>query len=122
MPRDPDPLTLSEVVHRACGVVDPDDADAAVGDFERYFEDADEPIRGVGDIEERVATALSELDPAVASASLSMAGAVTVYLSFRRDEYGAEPAQLLRLAAEAEWAGDPPELVVEWLADRDIEL
>jgi hypothetical protein len=122
MPRDPDPLTLAEVVHRACGVVDPDDADAAVGDFERYFEDADEPIRALGDIEERVATALSELDPAVANASLSMAGAVTVYLSFRRDEYGAEPAELLRLAAEAEWAGDPPELVVEWLADREIKL
>jgi hypothetical protein len=122
MPRDPDPLTLAEVVNRACGIVDPDDADAAVGDFERYFEDADEPIRALGDIEERVATALSELDPAVANASLSMAGAVTVYLSFRRDEYGAEPAKLLRLAAEAEWAGDPPELVVEWLADRDIKL
>ncbi len=51
-----------------------------------------------------------------------MAGAVTVYLSFRRDEYGAEPAKLLRLVAEAEWEGDPPAVVVDWLAERDIKL
>jgi len=58
----------------------------------------------------------------VADGSLSMAGAVTVYLSFRRDEYGAEPAKLLRLAAEDEWEGDPPAVVVDWLAERDIKL
>lgn len=122
MPHDPEPLTLAEVVRRACDLVDPDDVDAAVGDFERYFEDADEPIRALDDVEARVATALDELDPAVANGSLSMAGAVTVYLSFRRDEYGAEPAKLLRLAAEAEWQGDPPDVVADWLAERDIKL
>ena len=41
---------------------------------------------------------------------------------YRRDEYGVEPAKLLRLAAEAEWEGKPPEVVVDWLADRDIKL
>jgi hypothetical protein len=122
MPRNPDPLTLAEAVRRACDLVDPDDADAVVGDFERAFEDADEPIRALDDVEERVATVLSELDPAIANGSLSMAGAVTVYLRFRPDEYGVEPAKLLRLAAEAEWEGDPPDVVVEWLADRDIKL
>jgi hypothetical protein len=122
MPRDPEPITLADVVRRACGLVDPDDTDAAVGDFERYFEDADEPVRALDDVEARVATALGELDPAVANGSLSMAGAITVYLSFRRDEYGVEPAKLLRMAAEAEWEGDPPDVVVGWLADREIKL
>jgi hypothetical protein len=122
MPRDPEPITLADVVRRACDLVDPDDTDAAVGDFERYFEDADEPVRALDDVEARVATALGELDPAVANGSLSMAGAVTVYLSFRRDEYGVEPAKLLRMAAEAEWQGDPPDVVVGWLADREIKL
>jgi hypothetical protein len=51
-----------------------------------------------------------------------MAAAVTVYLRFRPGEYGAGPAKLLRLAAEAEWEGDPPDVVVDWLADRDIKL
>jgi hypothetical protein len=122
MARDSDPLTLAEAVRRACDLVDPDDTDAAVGDLERYFEDADEPIRALDDVEERVGTALSELDPAVANGSLSMAGALTVYLRFRPGEYGVEPAKLLRLAAEAEWEGDPPDVVVDWLADRDIRL
>jgi hypothetical protein len=26
------------------------------------------------------------------------------------------------LAARAEWKGDPPEAVVDWLADRGVEL
>jgi hypothetical protein len=121
MPRDPDPLTLAEAARRACDLVDPDD-DAAIGDFEQAFEDADEPIRALDDVEERVGTVLSELDPAVANGSLAMAGAVTVYLRFRPGEYGAEPAKLLRLAAEAEWEGDPPDVVVDWLAGRDIRL
>jgi hypothetical protein len=122
MPRDPEPLTLAQAVRRACDLVDPDDDDAVIGNFERAFEDADEPIRALDDVEERVGTVLSELDPAVANGSLSMAAAVTVYLRFRPGEYGAEPAKLLRLAAEAEWEGDPPDVVVDWLADRDIKL
>jgi hypothetical protein len=122
MPHDPEPITLADVVRRASDLVDPDDTDAAVGDFERYFEDADEPVRALDDVEARVATALGELDPAVANGSLSMAGALTVYLSFRRDEYGVEPAKLLRMAAEAEWHGDPPDVVAGWLADREIKL
>jgi hypothetical protein len=122
MPRDPDPLTLAEAVRRACDLVDPDDNDAVIGDFERAFEDSDEPIRAIDDVEERVGTVLSELDPAVANGSLSVAGAVAVYLRFRPDEHHVEPAKLLRLAAEAEWEGDPPDVVVDWLADRDIKL
>jgi hypothetical protein len=122
MPHDPEALTLAEVVRRACALVDPDDNDPIVGDFERYFEDADEPIRALDDVQARVATALAELDPAVANGSVSMVGAITVYLSYRRDEYGIEPAKLLRLAAESEWEGKPPQVVVDWLADRDIKL
>jgi hypothetical protein len=122
VPRDPDPLTLAEVVRRAVEIVDPDDDDAVVGDFQRAFEDADEPIRAVDDVESRVGEVLEQLDPATNNGSLSIAGAVTVYLSFRRDEYGGEPAKLLRLAAEAEWKGRPPEPVVEWLADRGIDV
>lgn len=122
MPHDPEALTLAEVVTRACELVDPDGVDAVVGDLQLAFEDADEPIRAVDDVESRVGAVLAELDPAVANPSLAVAGAVTIYLSFRRDEYGVEPAKLLRLAAEAEWRGDPPDLVAGWLADRGISV
>ena len=122
MPTEPEPITLSQVVRRAVQIIDPDDNDADAGDFERAFEDDDEPIRAAGDVELRVADVLAELDPATNNGSLAMAGALTVYLSFRRDEFDAEPSRLLHLAAEAEWSGRPPEPVVEWLADRGVRL
>jgi hypothetical protein len=122
MPTEPSPVTLAEVVRRACEIVDPDDNDSAIGDYELAFEDADEPIRAIDDLEERVGLVLADLDPATTNGSISMVGAVTIYLGYRRDEVRAEPANLLRLAAEAEWKGRPPEPVVEWLASRGISV
>lgn len=120
MPTEPPPVTLSQVVRRAVEIVDPDDDDQVVGEFELAFEDADEPVSGVDDVAARVATVLSELDPAVTNGSLSMAGAITVYLSFRRDELDADDEELIRLATRAEWEGTPPGPVEDWLAARGI--
>jgi hypothetical protein len=122
MSTEPPPLTLFEVVRRAVQLVDPDDNDPTAGDFERAFEDDDEPVRGVDDIEDRVAEVLSTLDPATNNGSIAMAGALTVYLAYRRDEVHVDPAKLLVLAARAEWDGAPPEAVVEWLADRGLKV
>jgi hypothetical protein len=121
MPTNPEPITLSAVVRRAVEIIDPEDHDADAGDFERAFEDDDEPIRAAGDVESRVADVLAELDPATNNGALAMAGALTVFLSFRRDEVDVEPSKLLHLAAQAEWDGRPPEPVVEWLADRGVK-
>jgi hypothetical protein len=123
VPTDPPPLTLSHIVRRATGIVDPDDDDAVVGDFERVFEDADEPVSGVlDDLQERVGTVLADLDPAVANGSLSMAGALTIYLAFRRDEMHRADAELIRLAVRAEWEARPPAVVEDWLSDRGIKV
>lgn len=118
---DPRPISLFDVVKRAADIVDPDDDDAIVGDFERAFEDDDEPVAGLS-VEERVSDVLSELDPAVNNGSLAVAGALAVYLSFRRDELHADPRELIRLAARAEWNDAPPEAVVEWLDDHNVTL
>jgi len=119
---DPRPVSLAEVVRRAAQIVDPDDEDAIVGDFQRAFEDDDEPVAGLDDVQERVSEVLSELDPAVNNGSLSIAGAVTVYLSFRRDELREDPRELIRLAARAEWNGEPPAVVVDWLDDHNLTV
>jgi hypothetical protein len=114
-------VTLAQIVRRAAEIVDPDDDDPIVGDFERVFEDADEPVSGVlDDLEERIGTVLAQLDPAVANGSLSVLGALTVYLGFRRDEVHADGAELIRLATRAEWEGRPPAVVKDWLRDRGI--
>jgi hypothetical protein len=119
---DPRPVSLAEVVRRAAQIVDPDDEDAIIGDFQQAFEDDDEPVAGLDDVQDRVAEVLSQLDPAVNNGSLSVAGAVTVYLSYRRDELHEDPRELIRLAARAEWNDEPPETVVEWLDDHNVAL
>jgi hypothetical protein len=122
MPTDPAPLTLAEAARIAAEIVDPDHRDGALGDFELAFEDADEPVRALDDTEARVATVLQRLDPAVSSGGLAMAGAIVTYLSYRRDEANAEPTTLLRLVARAEWAGDPPDAVRDWLEARGVAV
>ena len=117
---EPRPVSLFDVVKRAADIVDPDDEDAVVGDFEQAFEDDDEPVAGL-DVEERVADVLARLDPAVNNGSLSMAGALTVYLSFRRDELDADPEELIRLAVRAEFNGEPPQAVTDWLDERNLQ-
>jgi hypothetical protein len=121
MPTDPTPVMLSQVVRRACEVVDPDDTDPVVGEFERIFEDADEPVSALPDLESRMANVLQTLDPAVASGTLSMLGALTTYLAYRRDELGADDETLLRLAARAEWNGEPPQAARDWLDARGVK-
>ncbi len=122
MPTEPSPITLAAVVRRAAEIVDPDDTDGVVGEYERAFEDADEPISALDDVENRVAHVLQNLDPAIASGTLSMLGALTTYLSYRRDELHSEERTLLRLATRAEWAGAPPAVVEEWLTARGIAV
>ena len=121
MPTEPAPLTLAEVVRRAAQVVDPADEDPDIGSFELAFEDNDEPVRALQDVPERVRGVLHGLDPEEESGSLQMAGALTTYLSFRRDEAQRDPDELLRLAARAEWKGDPPAAVADWLSAQGIE-
>jgi hypothetical protein len=122
MPSDPRPVSLFDVVKRAAQIVDPDDDDAAVGDFERAFEDADDPISALDDVPARVGLVLADLDPAVNNGSLAVAGAIVLYLSYRRDEVHADPQELVRLAARAEWKDDVPTVVADWLDERGLKL
>jgi hypothetical protein len=123
MPTNPDPVTLSQVARRAAEVVDPADEDPDVADLLEAFEDADEPISGVLDgLEERVAEAVGRIDPDEGLPAVQMMGAVITYLGHRRDEVGDVEADILRLAARAEYDDHPPEIIEEWLADQGVSL
>ena len=122
MPTEPDPVTLSQLVHRAAEVTDPDGADQDVVDLAQRFEDADWPVSGILEgIEERMAEAAGTLDPQEDSPGLQMAVAVTVYLAHRRDELDQDPQDILRMATRAEYDGHPPENVADWLAQAGVE-
>jgi hypothetical protein len=120
MPTEPQPLSLADVARRAVQICDPDDSDAVLGDYLTQFEDADEPIASVQNLEERVALAAEGVDAEVEDPSVAVANAVVLYLAHRRDEFGDDPADVLRLSVRAEWKGDPPEAVVQWLRDRGV--
>jgi hypothetical protein len=123
MPTNPDPVTLSQVARRAAEVVDPADEDPDVADLLAQFEDADEPISGVLDgLDERVAEAVGRVDPDGTLPAVQMMGAVITYLGYRRDEVTDVEADILRLAARAEYDSHPPEIIEEWLADQGVSL
>ena len=79
-------------------------------------------MTAVQNLEERVAIAVEGVDVEIDDPAVSMAAATILYLAHRRDELGDDPNKILRLAARSEWKGDPPEAVVDWLADRGVEL
>jgi hypothetical protein len=116
MPTERNLITLSDLTRRAAAVVDSGGDDAAVVEFVTRFEDDDEPVRGVLDrLEERLAWGADEDPPIV------MAQAVVLYLAHRLDEYEEDDEELLRLAARAEFDGDPPERVTAWLTERGAD-
>ena len=122
MPTEPQPVSLFEVARRAVEICDPDDRDGRLGDLLAQFEDADEPITGVENLEEQVAIAVEGVDVEIDDPAVSMAAATILYLARRRDELHDEPEKILRMAARAEWKGDPPEAVRDWLADRGVDV
>jgi hypothetical protein len=121
MGTEPQVASLSEVVRRAVEACDPSGADAVLGELLLRFEDADEPVTAVDDLESLLADAATETDPEVEDPAVSMAIATVLYLAHRRDMFDGEDEDVLRLAARAEWRGDPPAAVLSWLADRGVQ-
>jgi hypothetical protein len=116
MPTEPETLTLAQAARRAVDVVDHEAADDALSSFLARFEDRDEPVTAVEQPDELFAEAAGAIDPD--DPALQMAAAVAGYLSFKRDQVDAQPEDLLRRAAEAEYDGRPPAPVAAWLSER----
>lgn len=122
MPSQPQPATLAEVIRRSAEVVDPEGADPDVSELVVRFEDEDEPVTAVEDVEERLAEAAGALDPQQESGPLQLTTAIATYLAHRRDELAEEPDELVRLAVRAEFEGEPPPPVADWLALNDVDV
>ena len=123
MPTEPQPVTLADAVRRAVEVVDPDGADPDLSDLFARFEDADEPITAIEDVPQTIAEGAGAIDPQEESGPVQVAVAVATYLAFRRDELDEEdPDELVRLAVRAEYDGNPPEVVADWLEGNGIEV
>jgi hypothetical protein len=114
--------TVAELVRRAVEACDPDDREEALGRFEEQFEDDDEPVTAVENLEERLALADEGADYRIEDPAVSVATAVVLYLANKRSGGDGihDPRELMRLAARSQWHGDPPESVADWLATRGV--
>jgi hypothetical protein len=112
-------VTLAEVVHKAVEVCSGNGTEA-LDELALRFEDDDQPIASIPDIEQLLDERLGSPEVDDLGPELAMARAVIVYLAYRRDELAEEPGELLRLAARAEFAGQPPPAVGLWLQERGI--
>ena len=119
MPTEPQPVTVAEVVRIAVETCD--DGSESLDDLLARFEDDDEPISAIEDIEARLDETLGPPELDEDDPAFMMARAVIVYLAHRRDEVDAPPVELLRLAARAEFHGEPPEPVARWLVQQGVD-
>jgi hypothetical protein len=115
---------VADLVRRAVEVCDPEDREENLGRFEEQLEDDDEPVSAVENLEERLAIAAEGADYEIEDPAVSVATAVVLYLAAKRGRGDniRDPRELMRLAVRAQWQGDPPEAVIEWLADRGVQV
>jgi len=112
--------TIAEVVHRAVAVCDPDDADELIGEFLLAYEDRDEPVTALDERDRTFFETAERLEGALPGPGVEMAAAVATYLAFRRDEVYDDEADLLRLAARAEYGDHLPPEIAGWLQDAGV--
>ena len=115
------PPTLIEVVRRGVEVADPS-GQFGVAALLAPVADADEPVTGHRDIEQDLAELKGRIDPQDEDPAVMMAVAVATYLAFRRDGIDDDREDLLRLAARAEYNGNPPDNVRGWLDEQGVAL
>jgi hypothetical protein len=112
--------TVSGLVRRAVEISDPDGRDPALGRLDEQLEDDDEPVTAVENLEERLALAAEGADYDAEDPAVAVASAVVLYLASKggRASYDRDPDELIRLAVRAQWHGDPPSSVADWLGAR----
>jgi hypothetical protein len=115
MSRDPDPITLFDVIRRAVDVADPDGADPNLGDLLEQFEDDDEPVSGVDQLDEVLANAELDIDAQGDDPQIALALAIARYLAHHRRQMNADPGRLTDEAVKWQWHDHPPEGVRELL-------
>src|SRR5437764_15193461 len=115
-----DTPTVSEVVHEAVGLTDPEGHDDAIAALLVTFEDDDRPAGGVDDIEEIFGSTARGIDPDDDTPGVRVAAAVAAFLA-TSPEGGDDGPSTLRVAVRTAYGDDVPEPVRDWLAQRGVK-
>ena len=114
--------SVADVVRRAVAICDPDADDILVTDFLLAYEDSDEPVASLEGRDREFFETAERVQGTLPGAGVEMTAAVATYLAFRRDELGDDDADLLRLAARAEFGESPPDDIAVWLQDAGVAV
>ncbi len=114
--------SVAEVVRRAVEICDPEGDDPLVADFLLAHEDRDEPVTALEERDRTFFEVAERVQGSMPGAGVQGAAAVATYLAFRRDGLGDDDADVLRLAARAEYGDHPPEEVATWLRDAGVAV
>ncbi len=112
--------SVSEVVRRSVAIIDPDGGDDLVTDFLLAYEDSDEPVTALEGRDREFFETAERVQGSMPGGGVQMAAAVATYIAFRRDELTDDDADLLRLAARAEYGESPPEEIALWLREAGM--
>jgi hypothetical protein len=115
MSREPDPVTLFDVIRRAVDAADPDLQDPRLGDLLQQFEDAVEPVSGVDQLDEVLAEAELDVDADGEDPAVALAIAVARYLAHHRGALGVDGDRLVGEAVRWQWHDHPPQGVADLL-------
>jgi hypothetical protein len=121
-PRDADPVSLFDVVRRAVEVADPEGGDPALGDFLKAFEDDQEPVSGVDQLDEVLAEAELDLDVDGDDPAVALAVGVARYLAHHRGALEQADERLIAETVRWQWHDHAPEAVLDLVAERGIAL
>jgi hypothetical protein len=120
MPRNPDPLTLADVIRRAVDVADPGARDDNLAALAEEFEDDDEPVSGVDQLDEVLADAELDVDAEGNDPEVALAIALARYLAHHRGAVGADDERLITQAVRWQWHDHAPPELTQLLAERGI--
>jgi hypothetical protein len=122
MPTEPPTPNLSDIVDRSADVVDPLGSNDGVAYVVAHYEDRDEPVTALRQLEAELAEVVGRVDPQEEDPAVQMMSAVILHLAHRRDELDAGPARTLEHTARDEYNGQPPEDVAAWLAEQGVTI
>jgi hypothetical protein len=120
-PRDADPVSLFDVIRRAVEAADPDGRDPRLGDLVQEFEDDDEPVSGVDQLDVVLAGAELDVNADGDDAGVALAIGVARYLAHHRGALNTDDDRLIAEAVRWQWHDHAPEGVRDLLAERGID-
>jgi hypothetical protein len=107
--------TVAEVVRQAAGIVDPSDSNSLVGELEQWFEDDDDPVRTVPNLDRRLAAAVERIDPEGEEPAIAVASAIVLYLSEEPRHVPSDAEGVIGQAVRREFGDDVPDRIAEWM-------